>query len=402
MIPRIGRIEARLVGGVSIGLLLFSVVAAYVTYTSSYRYQLEQAELLQKQLVLTVQAQAEVAAFAANQEIAQGVVEGLLANPVISGVRLRTTVGFLYERGFDSSATVGRSRTYVLLSPVDRVEHIGTLEVRQNDAQVDIAAQERARYHVVLMLSQLVFAVILVFAVARVLITRPVIRLARGLVEIQPGSRVRLTIDNKHLNDEIGLLITSANALLDAAENAVAVVQKQRDQMEVMATHDHLTGLPIQRLADDRFRVAVSYATRAKASIALLFIDLDAFKAVNDDFGHEAGDVVLKAVAQRLSDNLRDADTAARVGGDEFLVILSGIESEHAAIAVAEKLVSLIAQPVEFDGQSLQVGASIGIALFPQHGQTMESLRLLADAAMYQVKRTGKNGVCLAGSARTL
>ena len=398
MIRLIGRIELRLVAAVSFGLLLFSLAAGFLTYTSAFSEQMQQAAELQQQLMRTVQAQAEVAAFAANEQIAQGVVEGLLASPVISGARLFAGEGFIVERGFGGRGEHRVIHALALYSPVDRVEGVGVLEVLQNDAQVQSEARERACNHVLIMFMQLAFAVCIVFAVARVLVTQPVIRLADALATIRPGSRQRLEIEPWHANDEIGRLTCSANALLEAAAQAVDEVARQRDQLEILATHDQLTGLPLKRLAIDRFQVAVHQAVRAKTSVALLFIDLDAFKSVNDTWGHAAGDAVLKTIAQRLTDTLREADTAARVGGDEFMVILSGIEDARAALKVGDKLVRRLSAPIAYAGQSLHVGASIGVALFPEHGNDLDSLRQQADMAMYAVKRSGKNGVGLAGA----
>jgi diguanylate cyclase (GGDEF)-like protein len=224
-----------------------------------------------------------------------------------------------------------------------------------------------------------------------------VARLTEALVAISPGSKARLAVDDKHAHDEIGLLTKSANALLDTAEKAINEIQVQHDQMKMMATHDSLTELPTMRLAADRLQVAISSARRTNEQVALLFLDLDAFKAVNDTFGHDAGDALLQEVAQRLRKSIRDEDTAARIGGDEFLVILSGLQGRSAAATVAEKIVAAVSLPVAFAGHSLRVGASIGIALFPEHGVSMEALRQAADCAMYRVKKAGKNGFVFAG-----
>lgn len=385
-------LEFRLVALVSLGLLLFSLIAGMATYTFSYRNQLELAESLQQQLVRTVQTQAEVAVFAANKTIAQGVIDGLLANPLLSGVRLQAHDGFVLERGFDTPARSGSERGYPLFSPVDPAEKIGSIAVRQNDAQVDSEARKHAASNVGLMLLQIVTSAGLMFAVLRGVVTRPVARLTAALVAISPGSKARLAVDDKHSNDEIGLLTKSANALLDTAEKAIDEIQAQHDQMKRMATHDPLSGLPTMRLATDRLQVAISSARRASEQVALLFLDLDAFKAVNDTFGHDAGDALLQEVAQRLRKSIRDKDTAARIGGDEFLLILSGLQGRSAAATVAEKIVAAVSLPVAFAGHSLRVGASIGIALFPDHGDSMEVLRQAADSAMYRVKKAGKNG----------
>ena len=398
MIRLIGRIELRLAAAVSCGLLLFSFAAGFITYSSAFSEQMHQAAELQQQLVRTVRAQAEVAAFAANESIALGVVDGLLASAVIRGVRVTGGEGFVVERDFNALAGAGEVRSFTLYSPVDRVETIGAIEILQNDAHVESQARERARNHVIGMLLQLAFAVFIVFAVARVLVTQPVIRLAEGLAALHPESRERLPVEALHANDEIGRLTRSTNALLEAVEKAIDEVARQRDQLEILATHDQLTGLPHKRLAADRLQVAVFQAARAQTRVALLFIDLDAFKAVNDTWGHDAGDRVLKTVAQRLGDTLRESDTAARVGGDEFMVILPYVDDAAAAITVAEKLVLQLSAPMLIAGQSLTIGASIGVALYPEHGSDLDALRHKADQAMYAVKRGGRNGVALARS----
>lgn len=176
-------------------------------------------------------------------------------------------------------------------------------------------------------------------------------------------------------------------------------VERQRDQIEHLATHDNLTGLPHLRTAVDRCDVAIQHALRAGHKVALMFIDLDAFKAVNDNFGHEAGDHVLKEVATRLKASIRAADTAARIGGDEFVVLLTALEHGAFAGDVATKLLQTVVEPILYQDQPLQVGASIGISIFPDHGGDAATLRKVADLAMYSVKKTGKNGFAFASAS---
>jgi diguanylate cyclase (GGDEF)-like protein len=150
------------------------------------------------------------------------------------------------------------------------------------------------------------------------------------------------------------------------------------------------TGLPGMRLVTDRLQVAISSAARTHQKVVLLFIDLDGFKAVNDGFGHDAGDAVLKEVAQHLRQTVRGEDTAACIGGDEFLVILSGLQDLGDVATVAEKLLAAIGKPIAISGADVQVGASIGIAVFPEHGNTVAALRQMADGTMYAVKKSAK------------
>jgi diguanylate cyclase (GGDEF)-like protein len=169
-------------------------------------------------------------------------------------------------------------------------------------------------------------------------------------------------------------------------------VHKQRDAIQQLATHDQLTGLPALHLAADRLHIALEAARRSGKKVALMFIDLDGFKKVNDGLGHEAGDQVLKEVAARLLKAVRSEDTAARIGGDEFIAILGALEDGQMAGRIAERAIGLISAPIDYGGKPISVGASIGIGLFPDHADDAQTLRRVADVAMYAVKLSGKNG----------
>ncbi len=166
------------------------------------------------------------------------------------------------------------------------------------------------------------------------------------------------------------------------------------EQIKHLATHDVLTDLPTMRLAKDRLKMSISLAQRNKMMMAVMFIDLDGFKEVNDTLGHDAGDYVLKQVADRLLSCVRASDTVARVGGDEFLIIANGIHVPENAEQIARKVIGVVSQPINYDGGQAVVGSSIGIALCPNDGQDMDQLIKKADDAMYKIKKTGKNGYC--------
>ena len=172
-------------------------------------------------------------------------------------------------------------------------------------------------------------------------------------------------------------------------------VRVQRDHIRHLAMHDELTGLPLNTLAEDRIRVAFHSARRRKKIVALLFIDLDGFKSVNDTYSHEAGNLVLKEVANRILGAIRAEDTAARIGGDEFLVILGDLSSTDDAVQLAQRIINDIAVPIPYRQHSIIVGASIGISLFPDHSEEIKVLLQIADAAMYSAKKAGKNGFAL-------
>ena len=173
-------------------------------------------------------------------------------------------------------------------------------------------------------------------------------------------------------------------------------VEQQRDHIMQLANHDSLTGLPLMSLAMERLARVINNATRTKTKVAMLFIDLDGFKSVNDTAGHEAGDFVLRTIAFRIARSIRLSDTAARIGGDEFIVILGGLPDERIATEIAQRIISVVSQPIEYSNRQVRVGASIGIGLFPDHATDAQALRRAADAAMYTAKRRGKNSFTFA------
>lgn len=168
--------------------------------------------------------------------------------------------------------------------------------------------------------------------------------------------------------------------------------KQAEQQISFMAYHDKLTGLPNRALLFDRLAQAMSQAKRDEKSVALLFVDLDGFKSVNDQYGHEAGDAVLRMAAQRFLACVRAVDTVSRFGGDEFAIVLGGLDGPQRARGVAEKIVHAFAQGMTLsDGNECHVGASIGISIYPEHGSAMDNLLTAADHAMYESKHRGKN-----------
>jgi diguanylate cyclase (GGDEF)-like protein/PAS domain S-box-containing protein len=162
-------------------------------------------------------------------------------------------------------------------------------------------------------------------------------------------------------------------------------------RLERMAKYDALTGLPNRSFFFDRLNQLMLQAQRDNSMFALLFIDLDRFKEANDRLGHYFGDLLLKEVARRLIGCVRQSDTVARMGGDEFVVIVSKIDAKEDAAAMAQRIGESIAEPLEVQGERCQLGASIGISLYPEDGDTQELQLVKADTAMYRSKRQGRN-----------
>ncbi len=167
--------------------------------------------------------------------------------------------------------------------------------------------------------------------------------------------------------------------------------KKAEQKITQLAHYDELTNLPNRNLFYDRLDQAVARAKRYKEKFAVLYMDLDGFKQVNDDFGHHAGDSLLKMVAERLTENARDMDTVARVGGDEFVFILNNIDHATHVALVAMKVAESLTQPFVVNGNSYSISCSIGISIFPDDTDNQDTLVKIADDAMYMVKKSGKS-----------
>ncbi len=176
-----------------------------------------------------------------------------------------------------------------------------------------------------------------------------------------------------------------------AVSRDVTVRKETEERLLYLANYDSLTGLPNRALFRDRLRRAVARAQRNDSLVALLFIDLDRFKTINDSLGHHAGDQLLRGVARRLKQNAREGDTIARLGGDEFTIILEGIRDTEDAALVARKVIELMEPPFKLDGHEVVVSPSIGITIYPYDATDMRSLLKNADTAMYQSKEKGRN-----------
>ncbi|MDO9272465.1 MAG: diguanylate cyclase [Rugosibacter sp.] len=166
--------------------------------------------------------------------------------------------------------------------------------------------------------------------------------------------------------------------------------------LESFALHDALTGLPNRRLLMDRLSLAIVHANRNKRTMAVMYLDLDGFKQINDTLGHDAGDTLLRMVAERLVATVRQEDTVARLGGDEFVIVLW--ESTHAdgVAKLVSKVIRSISQPYSIQGCGVSMTASVGVSIYPTHGEEVETLMKSADLALYEAKRSGKNNYHIA------
>jgi two-component system, cell cycle response regulator len=186
----------------------------------------------------------------------------------------------------------------------------------------------------------------------------------------------------------------------------VRLLYRQLEQysraLESLALHDALTGLPNRRLLMDRLSLSIAHAHRNTSLMAVLFLDLDGFKQINDTLGHDAGDTLLCMVADRLVAAVRQEDTVARMGGDEFVIGLWNLKHADAVVSLVSKVIQAVSRPYRIQGHDVRITASAGVSFYPLHGEEGETLLRHADQALYEAKRTGKNGYSIAAGTDLL
>ncbi len=266
---------------------------------------------------------------------------------------------------------------------------VARLPTREAFATVERTQRFLLQVFLLILLAYVVFS-----ALGLYLLFRPVFSAAAQAHRMSQGGEALVPLPVVR-QDEIGYLVSAFNRLL-------ARLNDKQTELARMAHYDALTGLPNRALLYDRLQQVLAQARRRNTGVAVLFMDLDAFKHINDTLGHEAGDEALRQTAGRFSVIAREADTLARVGGDEFVLVLADLEQddESAAVTVATKFIQALQLPLEINGVPCPLGVSIGIAL-SQGEHTPDTLMLAADQAMYQAKAAGRNQYVITRPAGT-
>ncbi len=265
---------------------------------------------------------------------------------------------------------------------------LGRLQLDLSKERLDNALLRSVGFRIIVLFC-LLTAVLAAIHLAFRRITNPLDRLTQVMAKLAAGDHDTIVPDLER-TDEIGAI---ARAVQVFKSNAI---QRQRAEarMQHMALHDALTGLPNRILLHDRLEQAIAGARRRRSRSALILLDLDWFKDVNDTFGHAAGDQLLKIVAQRLRGGVRANDVVARLGGDEFAIILNDLVDPDDAELVASKLVASLDQPFALNDHEVHTPASVGITIFPNDGETPEQLLQNADVALYRAKALGRSMIC--------
>jgi diguanylate cyclase (GGDEF)-like protein len=305
-------------------------------------------------------------------------------------------VNLLHDRamtGFRGSGRTINAKGIEEISAIASVPSSGWFIVARLPVAEALAPVARMQRFILEQRTPAVATVLVLIGLAMAWLLRPLMRAAnqadrmtRGELELAPLRVVR--------GDEIGHLTTAFNRLL-------AKLLEHQAELRRLAHHDTLTGLPNRKLLDDRLQQMLARAKREANLVAVLYLDLDGFKRLNDTFGHEAGDKALRETARRLMSLVRHSDTVARIGGDEFVLIAANFAepAEHAVLALAQQCIDAVALPLQLRHADMAMGVSIGIVL-TDGGATPEDLLAAADKAMYQAKQNGRGGYVLAPSVR--
>jgi len=295
-------------------------------------------------------------------------------------------------RSLARTIEVDGARNYAVFTVVESHQStLGVLAALLPLAPVD-AAHNAILSLTVLLLAALVTAIAILGYRFTTSLTGPLVSLAAAAQAVQAGDlTARIPMTSPH---EIGLLERSFDTMIRSLAERDATNRQLLGELERQALFDTLTGLPNRTLLQDRLRQAILNADRQSLGFAIILLDLDRFKDINDTFGHHVGDILLRQVGPQLGEVLRGSDTVSRFGGDEFALLLPTATDAAGAVQAADRVLSALQQPFVAEGLSLQVEASLGIAMYPVHGADAAALLQHADAAMYQAKRS-KSGYAM-------
>lgn len=313
----------------------------------------------------------------------------IFASYLSAGIEPELLNSFVYPNKSTTAMTIIKSQLFSLKTPII-LDHktIGAFLIVSDFSDVR-EAQSRFILFLAVLFSFALLVTLLMSSRFQRHITLPIQSLITTMGDVTRYNDFSLRVKST-TNDEVGRLCHGFNTMLERIEGQDNLLKRQKENLRFLATHDALTGLPNRTLFYDRLHKGIDRARRNNSVLAVLFIDLDRFKNINDTMGHDVGDLLLKAVASHLHRALRDDDTIARFGGDEFVIMLDNTKMD-AIEYVMGKVTRAVKTPVELQGRRVVITPSIGISCFPQNGQTPDQLIKYADVAMYHAKNSGRD-----------
>ncbi|NOQ16577.1 MAG: EAL domain-containing protein, partial [Methyloprofundus sp.] len=382
---------------ITIAFIVGLVLSAFQVYLD-YREEGASIDSIVTKILKVAERPAMTAVHILNEELAREVVAGLLEYEFIIHAKLsddlNLTLADSKKKSTRASSTGWITRQLVaqyklysieLRPPSVRKETPGILQVTIDK---DIAFQSfyhRAFTILIGGIARNMILALLLLLVFYYLITKPLISISASFSKVIPGrENTKIAVPENHLEDEIGLLCHTANRFISNNK-------KYSDQLVYQAHFDNLTNLPNRFLSLDRLSSLLKDAQRNNTVAAIIFLDLDDFKKINDSLGHEVGDKLLTETSARLNEIVRDSDTVGRLGGDEFIILIGGLEESINVIPVVENLLNRFRSPFKIEGRELIITISVGISVYPNDGTAPSELLRNADSAMYHSKEQGRN-----------
>lgn len=398
--------------GVGVSAAVLIVCAAGFITHDLIRIKRAMSENLNVQARI-IAAQAERPLLSGDRQALWFVLQALDANAGVSAAWIRTLAGetvAAYHRNPAApleipaaafkDAAVTRSHVTLRVPIQNYGETVGYVDIAAEKSMLSRDLQHYALIAVATLLVALAAAFVLSSGLQSI-ISAPVLALRDVAKRVISERNYALRAPSGN-DDELGELTANFNDMLDHMEQRDAMLEQQvkerthelvrlNDQLKHQAYHDALTRLPNRALLDDRLTLAIAQAERYRGKLAVMFLDLDNFKQINDTLGHEYGDELLRQVAVRLRNAIRSNDTVARLGGDEFTIVATEIESPDDAAQVASTIIRAVREPYEIIGKESQLTVSIGISIYPDDGDHVSVLKRNADTAMYHAKDRGRN-----------
>ena len=337
-------------------------------------------------------------AFALDVAAVRQTLEGVLREPNVCAIGFSETIDGLAPLAFEKCSDA-EPRALRMAEVLHNGVRTGTLRVWFNNAEVEQLLDARRQAVLQLVVAQMLFGVLVLAGVLYLRLLRPIERLKAQASAI--ASRAPAPALDWQRGDELGQLGQHLNEVRSRIDGLFEELERKNAQLRKMAMYDHLTGLPNRTLFRELFQHEVSAARRSGRSLAMLFIDLDRFKTINDSMGHAVGDEFLLGTSQRLLQALRESDLVCRHSGDEFLVLLRDADRWETVALAAERILRAVEAPLPVsarrqaaqsaqDAPQVKVSASVGIALYPRDGDDFDSLVRHADLAMYESKQHGR------------